>query len=118
MAKPCMAERSLNPFGSTSFPSRKKRIRLITHSRKQVGRFIIEAFPFCVRYLNPPSERFVSIVLQRIRSYDPRYLEYGQINGILYGIPVINQTNMFRIPVIYREDWLERLGLDVPETLE
>ncbi|MCI3922851.1 extracellular solute-binding protein [Paenibacillus sp. TRM 82003] len=55
---------------------------------------------------------------QRIRGYDPRYLEYGKIDGILYGIPVISPTNMYRIPVVYREDWLERLGIDVPETLE
>lgn len=57
-------------------------------------------------------------LVQRIEGYDSRYLEYGKINNTLYGIPVINQTNIYRIPVIYREDWLEKLGLDIPETLE
>ncbi|MHA7966327.1 extracellular solute-binding protein [Paenibacillus sp. CAU 1782] len=57
-------------------------------------------------------------IVQRIRSYDPRYLEYGKIDGVLYGIPVINQTNRYRIPVVYREDWLEKLGLHIPETLD
>jgi len=57
-------------------------------------------------------------IVQRIESYDSRYLDYGNINGSLYGIPVINQTNIYRIPVLYREDWLDKLGLDVPETLD
>jgi len=57
-------------------------------------------------------------IVKRIRDYDSRYLEYGKINGALYGIPVINQTNIYRTPVVYREDWLEKLGLDVPRTLE
>ncbi|MCM3781563.1 extracellular solute-binding protein [Neobacillus mesonae] len=57
-------------------------------------------------------------VVQRIRDYDSTYLEHGKINDTLYGIPVINQTNIYRIPVVYRKDWLERLGLDVPKTLD
>lgn len=57
-------------------------------------------------------------IVQRIEDFDPRYLEYGKINDALYGIPVINQTNVYRIPIIYREDWLQQLGLDVPETLD
>lgn len=57
-------------------------------------------------------------IVQRIRDYDPRYLEYGKINGSLYGIPVINQTNIYRIPVVYRKDWLDRLALEVPKTLD
>ncbi|MCM3207275.1 extracellular solute-binding protein [Paenibacillus illinoisensis] len=57
-------------------------------------------------------------IVKRIRDYDSRYLEYGKINGTLYGIPVINQTNIYRTPVVYRQDWLEKLGLDIPRTLE
>lgn len=57
-------------------------------------------------------------IVKRIRDYDSRYLEYGKINGALYGIPVINQTNIYRTPVVYREDWLEKLGLDIPRTLD
>ncbi len=57
-------------------------------------------------------------IVKRIRDYDSRYLEYGKINGALYGIPVINQTNIYRTPVVYRQDWLEKLGLDIPRTLE
>lgn len=68
----------------------------------------------------PPDvlEQYAPNIVQRIRDYDSRYLEYGKINGGLYGIPVINQTNIYRTPVVYREDWLTRLGLDVPKTLD
>lgn len=55
-------------------------------------------------------------IVRRIREYNPRYLEYGKVNGIFYGIPVINETNVYRIPVVYREDWLKRLNRDVPKT--
>ncbi|NUU76052.1 extracellular solute-binding protein [Paenibacillus xylanilyticus] len=57
-------------------------------------------------------------IVKRIRDYDSRYLEYGKIDGALYGVPVVNQTNIYRTPVVYRKDWLEQLGLDIPTTLE
>ncbi|SDD73900.1 putative aldouronate transport system substrate-binding protein [Paenibacillus sp. CF095] len=68
----------------------------------------------------PPDvlEQYAPNIVQRIRDYDSRYLEYGKINGSLYGIPAINQTNIYRTPVVYREDWLKKLGLDVPKTLD
>ncbi|MFC4104260.1 extracellular solute-binding protein [Paenibacillus xanthanilyticus] len=47
----------------------------------------------------------------------PGYLAYGQLDGKQYGIPVVNATNKFRVPVVYREDWLQALGLSVPTTL-
>lgn len=62
-------------------------------------------------------EKHAPDIVQRIRQFDPRYLEYGQIDGRLYGIPVINPTNIYRIPVVYREDWLEQLDLEIPKTL-
>ncbi|MCQ4087841.1 extracellular solute-binding protein [Saccharibacillus sp. JS10] len=52
-----------------------------------------------------------------LNKYAPGYLEDGKIEGKLYGIPVINPTNAYRIPVVYRQDWLDKLGLKVPDTL-
>lgn len=63
-------------------------------------------------------EQYAPNIVQRIRDYDSHYLEYGKINGGLYGIPAINQTNIYRTPVVYREDWLKQLGLEVPKTLD
>lgn len=56
-------------------------------------------------------------IMKAIRDHAPGYLEYGRIDGKYYGIPVINPTNIYRIPVVYRQDWLDRLGLTVPQTL-
>ncbi|MBB3111507.1 putative aldouronate transport system substrate-binding protein [Paenibacillus phyllosphaerae] len=48
----------------------------------------------------------------------PGYMELGKIEGSYYGIPVVNPSNKFRIPVVYRSDWLDNLGLKPPTTLE
>jgi len=57
-------------------------------------------------------------LLKAIREHAPSYENYGTIDGKYYGIPVVNPTNIYRIPVVYRQDWLDMLGLKVPETLE
>ncbi|OBR69136.1 ABC transporter substrate-binding protein [Paenibacillus oryzae] len=57
-------------------------------------------------------------IMKAIQDYAPSYLDYGTIDGAYYGIPVVNPTNIYRIPVVYRQDWLEKLGLQTPETLE
>ncbi|MEK5035500.1 ABC transporter substrate-binding protein [Paenibacillus sp. FSL R7-0302] len=56
-------------------------------------------------------------ILKAIRENAPAYQQYGRINGAYYGIPVINPTNIYRVPVVYRQDWLDKLGLKVPDTL-
>jgi putative aldouronate transport system substrate-binding protein len=56
-------------------------------------------------------------IMKAIREYAPAYQEYGRIDGKYYGIPVVNPTNIYRVPVVYRQDWLDKLGLKVPETL-
>ncbi|MDQ0113280.1 extracellular solute-binding protein [Paenibacillus harenae] len=56
-------------------------------------------------------------IMKAIRENAPDYQDYGKIDGKYYGIPVINPTNIYRIPVVYRKDWLDKLGLPVPRTL-
>ncbi len=38
--------------------------------------------------------------------------------GKLYGIPDFNPYGPYRHTMIYRQDWLDAMGMDVPETLE
>ncbi|NMO94954.1 extracellular solute-binding protein [Paenibacillus lemnae] len=61
--------------------------------------------------------RYAPNIMKAIREHAPGYEEVGTIDGRYYGIPVINPTNKYRIPVVYRQDWLDKLGLAVPETL-
>lgn len=56
-------------------------------------------------------------IMKAIREHAPAYQDSGVINGKYYGIPVVNPTNIYRVPVVYRQDWLDKLGLTVPETL-
>lgn len=62
-------------------------------------------------------ERYAPNLMAAIRQYAPHYADYGRVDGRIYGIPVVNPTNAYRIPVVYRQDWLDKLGLKVPNTL-
>ncbi|WP_159888349.1 extracellular solute-binding protein [Paenibacillus puerhi] len=62
-------------------------------------------------------ERYAPNLTRVIHAYAPGYMEYGRIEGKQYGIPVVNATNQYRVPVVYREDWLKELGLQPPATL-
>lgn len=61
--------------------------------------------------------KYAPNITSAIQRNNPGYLNYGTIDGKIYGIPVVNSTNIYRIPVVYRKDWLDRLGLEVPMTL-
>lgn len=51
-------------------------------------------------------------------TYAPGYLNMGKVNGKLYGIPVVSPTNIFHIPLVYRLDWMKKVGVTkTPETL-
>ncbi|MBB6019544.1 putative aldouronate transport system substrate-binding protein [Paenibacillus sp. JGP012] len=56
-------------------------------------------------------------LMRIIHEQAPAYEKAGVIEGKYYGIPVINPTNIYRTPVVYRQDWLDKLGLPVPQTL-
>ncbi|QOS81865.1 extracellular solute-binding protein [Paenibacillus sp. JNUCC31] len=56
-------------------------------------------------------------LMRIIHEQAPAYEQAGVIDGRYYGIPVINPTNIYRTPVVYRQDWLDKLGLPVPQTL-
>lgn len=57
-------------------------------------------------------------IMKALEDYAPDYQDDGMIDGKYYGIPGINPTNIYRMPVVYRQDWLDKLGLSVPDTLE
>lgn len=62
-------------------------------------------------------DKYAPNIMKAIRDNAPAYQDYGKIDGKYYGIPVINPTNIYRIPVVYRKDWLDHLGLPVPNAL-
>lgn len=46
----------------------------------------------------------------------PELKEAASIEGVLYGVPF--QKNLARSGLIFRKDWLDKLGLPVPKTLD
>ena len=53
-----------------------------------------------------------------INTYAPGYMDMGKVNGIQYGIPAVASGNALHIPLVYRGDWMEKVGVTkVPETL-
>lgn len=51
-----------------------------------------------------------------LSSIDPQIIEGAKIDGHLYGVPA--QKPKARFGVLVRQDWLDKLGLDVPHTTE
>ncbi|WP_299302940.1 extracellular solute-binding protein [uncultured Brachybacterium sp.] len=47
---------------------------------------------------------------------NPATIEGARLNGVLYGVPF--QKPLARYGVLIRQDWLDRLGLEVPHTIE
>ena len=50
----------------------------------------------------------------------PALMKVGQMNGTQYSIPIgINGTNQFREPMVYRGDWMKKVGVSkAPTTLD
>lgn len=53
-----------------------------------------------------------------ISEFAPGYFDMGKVDGVLYGIPAVNKTNIFHVPLVYRADWMRKVGVaEAPETL-
>jgi len=49
---------------------------------------------------------------------DGSYWDYGVVDGEHYGIPAVAPGNIYHLPVVYNQTWLEKLGAEIPTTLE
>lgn len=57
-------------------------------------------------------------ILDVIQKNAPGYMEMGKVNGVQYGIPIVNPGNTFHLPIVYRADWMKKVGVTkTPETL-
>ena len=63
--------------------------------------------------------RLAPDICAAIDSYqDGSYWSYGSVDGKQYGIPAIASGNLFHLPVVYNQTWLEKLGAEIPTTLD
>src|SRR5690625_7495976 len=51
-----------------------------------------------------------------LASINPTIIESARLDGVLYGVPF--QKLLARYGVLVRHDWLDRLSLEVPHTLD
>ncbi|MGY5765302.1 extracellular solute-binding protein [Brachybacterium sp. DNPG3] len=51
-----------------------------------------------------------------LSAINPKTIEAARLDGVLYGVPF--QKPLARYGVLVRKDWLDRLGLEVPHTIE
>jgi putative aldouronate transport system substrate-binding protein len=73
---------------------------------------VLAALPAPVLRANAPD------ILNVINTYAPGYMDMGKLRGVQYGIPIVSPTNIFHLPLVYRADWLRKLGYaKPPETL-
>lgn len=64
-------------------------------------------------------QQYAPNILQVTEENAPGFMDFGKVDGKLYGIASVNPTNIFRLPIVYRKDWMEAVGVDKnPETLE
>jgi putative aldouronate transport system substrate-binding protein len=62
--------------------------------------------------------KYAPHIYKCIRDNAPLFLNAANINGQTYGIPSVNSSNIFRLPLVYREDWMKKVGVTkTPNTL-
>ncbi|MDP3177765.1 MAG: hypothetical protein Q8M76_07665, partial [Spirochaetaceae bacterium] len=64
------------------------------------------------------AKKYAPNLVKAIQENAPGYLEMGVVKGAQYGLPAVNATNVFHIPLVYRSDWMKKVGVTkTPETL-
>jgi putative aldouronate transport system substrate-binding protein len=53
---------------------------------------------------------------EHLAAIDPKVVDGGRLGGVLYGVP--HEGILARYGVLVRKDWLDRLGLEVPHTID
>ena len=54
--------------------------------------------------------------LSNMSAMNPMYFDNIKVDGKLYGIPIFR--NLARSGIVYRKDWFDRFGLDIPTTTD
>lgn len=63
---------------------------------------------------------YAPLMFERIDGFkDGSYWSMGVVDGETYGLPGINATNAFHLPIVYNQNWLDKLGVtELPTTLD
>lgn len=53
---------------------------------------------------------------KNLSAQNPQYFDNIKVDGKLYGVPVF--SDIARVGIVYRKDWLDALGLQVPKSID
>jgi len=63
-------------------------------------------------------QKYAPNIYKVLQDNAPDFMNAGTRDGKMYGIPIVSGTNIYRIPLVYREDWMKKVGVaKTPNTL-
>ena len=62
--------------------------------------------------------KYAPSLFNSLKEQAPDVWSYSYYEGKNYGVPNVNQGHLYAHIPQYRQDWLENVGLDIPETLD
>lgn len=64
-------------------------------------------------------EKYAPTIAATLNEYAPGILDSGRVDGVQYALPSVSAGNAIHIPLVYRQDWLDNLGVtSLPTTLD
>lgn len=64
-------------------------------------------------------EKYAPTIAATLNEFSPGILDSGRVDGVQYALPAASASNAIHIPLVYRQDWMEKLGVtSLPTTLD
>ncbi|PZD96127.1 ABC transporter substrate-binding protein [Paenibacillus sambharensis] len=64
-------------------------------------------------------KKYMPTIYENAMKLDPNWLKYASVDGKIYGLPILSDAAEFRSTIVWRGDWLEKVGITkTPDTLE
>ncbi|MCI3926983.1 extracellular solute-binding protein [Paenibacillus sp. TRM 82003] len=64
-------------------------------------------------------QKLMPNIYENAMKFEPNWLNYAKVDGKLYGLPILSDAANYRSAIIWRGDWLEKVGITkTPDTLE
>lgn len=63
-------------------------------------------------------EKYAPTYFNYVKETAPASILYGRYDGKNWGVPNLSSSAKYSQATVYRKDWLDKLGLEVPETLD
>lgn len=63
-------------------------------------------------------KKMMPTIYKKATELEIDWLNFAKVNGKIYGLPILSDSALFHTTVVWRGDWLKKLGIDkTPDTL-